>query len=119
MEVLQGLMQRRRLPGTIRVDNGPEFSSMRLDQWACLNGVAAGLQPAGEAHGQRLHRGVQRTLPSGAPERELVPVPRGHCREGGILAKTLQWGKALTCHYDAFAQAEPQGSRQATGAPIL
>ena len=49
VEVLQGLMQRRRLPGTIRVDNGPEFSSMRLDQWACLNGVAAGLQPAGEA----------------------------------------------------------------------
>ena len=38
-EVLQGLTQRRRLPGTIRVDNGPEFTSKRLDQWACLNGV--------------------------------------------------------------------------------
>ena len=38
-EVLQGLTQRRRLPRTIRVDNGPEFTSKRLDQWACLNGV--------------------------------------------------------------------------------
>ena len=26
-------------PGTIRVDNGPEFTSKRLDQWAYLNGV--------------------------------------------------------------------------------
>ena len=28
-----------RLPRTIRVDNGPEFTSKRLDQWAYLNGV--------------------------------------------------------------------------------
>jgi len=27
------------LPRTIRVDNGPEFISKRLDQWAYLNGV--------------------------------------------------------------------------------
>ena len=32
------------------------------------------IQPR-EAHGQRLHRGSQRTLPPGVPERELVPVP--------------------------------------------
>ena len=29
----------QRLPRTIRVDNGPEFTSKRLDQWAYLNGV--------------------------------------------------------------------------------
>ena len=34
------LMEQRRLPRTIRVDNGPEFTSKRLDQWAYLNGVA-------------------------------------------------------------------------------
>ena len=34
-----------------------------------------GLQPARKAHGQRLHRGVQRTVQAGMPERELVPVP--------------------------------------------
>ena len=39
VEVLQRLMEQRRLPRTIRVDNGPEFTSKRLDQWAYLNGV--------------------------------------------------------------------------------
>ena len=39
MEVLQRLMEQRRLPRTIWVDNGPEFTSKRLDQWAYLNGV--------------------------------------------------------------------------------
>ena len=39
VEVLQCLREQRRLPRTIRVDNGPEFTSKRLDQWAYLNGV--------------------------------------------------------------------------------
>ena len=37
--VLQRLKEQHRLPRTIRVDNGPEFTSKRLDQWAYLNGV--------------------------------------------------------------------------------
>ena len=32
-------MQQHRMPKAIRVDNGPEFTSKRLDQWAYLNGV--------------------------------------------------------------------------------
>ena len=39
VEVLHQLMQRHRLPKSIRVDNGPEFTSKCLDQWAYLNGV--------------------------------------------------------------------------------
>ena len=39
VEVLQRLMEQRRLPRTIRVDNGPEFTSKCLDQWAYVNGV--------------------------------------------------------------------------------
>jgi putative transposase len=39
VEVLSRLGQERRRPKTIRVDNGPEFTSKRLDQWAYLNGV--------------------------------------------------------------------------------
>lgn len=39
VEVLHQLMQRHRLPKRIRVDNGPEFTSKCLDQWAYLNGV--------------------------------------------------------------------------------
>ena len=38
VEVLQRLMEQRRLPRTIRVDNGPEFTSKCLDQWAGLAG---------------------------------------------------------------------------------
>jgi putative transposase len=39
VEVLMQLGKERGLPKTIRVDNGPEFISKRLDQWAYLNGV--------------------------------------------------------------------------------
>jgi putative transposase len=39
VEVLQHLRDERSLPKTIRVDNGPEFISKVLDQWAYLNGV--------------------------------------------------------------------------------
>jgi putative transposase len=39
VEVLQKIGTERTLPKTIRVDNGPEFISKILDQWAYLNGV--------------------------------------------------------------------------------
>ena len=39
VEVLRRVAEERGLPGTIRVDNGPEFTSRILDQWAYLNGV--------------------------------------------------------------------------------
>jgi len=66
VEVLQHLMDERSLPKTIRVDNGPEFISKVLDQWAYLwTGVyqqgarpvgllkrgRTGLQPSRKAHG--------------------------------------------------------------------
>ena len=38
-EALMRLGKTRSLPKTIRVDNGPEFISRVLDQWAYLNGV--------------------------------------------------------------------------------
>lgn len=39
VEVLMQLGKERGLPQSIRVDNGPEFTSRRLDQWAYLNSV--------------------------------------------------------------------------------
>jgi len=39
VEVLMQLGKERGLPKTIRVDNGPEFTSKRFDQCAYLNGV--------------------------------------------------------------------------------
>ncbi len=38
-EVLDRIGRSRSLPERIRVDNGTEFTSKRLDQWAYLNGV--------------------------------------------------------------------------------
>ena len=38
--ILTQLSKQRNLPGRIQVDNGPEFISKRLDQWAYFNGVA-------------------------------------------------------------------------------
>ena len=37
--VLEGLTMEQTLPKTIRVDNGPEFTSKILDQWAYATGV--------------------------------------------------------------------------------
>ena len=39
VEVLHQLMRQHRMPKTIRLGNGPEFTPKRLDQWAYLNGV--------------------------------------------------------------------------------
>ena len=39
VEVLARVGTERALPQAIRVDNGPEFTSRMLDQWAYLNGV--------------------------------------------------------------------------------
>ncbi len=38
-EILQRIGETRALPKTIRVDNGPEFISKALDQWAYMNQV--------------------------------------------------------------------------------
>jgi putative transposase len=38
--VLDELKTRRGVPGSIRVDNGPEFAGRTLDLWAYFNGVA-------------------------------------------------------------------------------
>ena len=39
VEILHQLMKEHRIPKTIQVDNAPEFTSKRLDQWAYVNGV--------------------------------------------------------------------------------
>ncbi len=36
---MASLAQQGRRPKTITVDNGPEFTSRAMDQWAYLNGV--------------------------------------------------------------------------------
>ena len=40
MRVLEGLRERRGTPAAIQVDNGTEFTSRVVDQWAYQNQVA-------------------------------------------------------------------------------
>jgi putative transposase len=39
VETLMRVVEEKGLPKSIRIDNGPEFTSKALDQWAYLNGV--------------------------------------------------------------------------------
>lgn len=48
LEVLYQPMQQHRLPKTIRVNNGPEFTSKLLGQWAYLNEVELDLSRPGK-----------------------------------------------------------------------
>ena len=77
MDVLHRLMQQHRLPRTIRVDNGPELTSKRLDQWAYLNGVEPDSSRPGKPTDNAFIEAFNGRLPAGVLERELVPVPRG------------------------------------------
>ncbi|TWU50610.1 Integrase core domain protein [Rubripirellula tenax] len=45
---LERLACDRKLPRSIRVDNGPEFTSKVLDQWAYANGVTLDFSRPGQ-----------------------------------------------------------------------
>ena len=50
MEALAWLALQGRKPRTIAMDNGPEFTSRALDQWAYLNGVELDFSRPGKTH---------------------------------------------------------------------
>ena len=78
------------LPENIRVDNGTEFTSKRLDQWAYLSGVSLDFSHSG-THTERADRGVQRAGACRVSQRELVLVV-GRCGgEDSLLAIALQY----------------------------
>ena len=89
IDELDRLARARGKPRSIRVDNGPEFASRLLDQWAFLNECRTRLLTTRKAHGQRIHRGVQQPAQTGVPQRFLVPVdggcaPAHHLMEGRL-----------------------------------
>ena len=68
----------------------------RIDLWAYLNGVEMDFSRPGKPAVNPFIEGFngggfQRAIPARVPGRELGSVHGGRCREGGILAKTLQW----------------------------
>ena len=81
---------RRGAPRTIRVDNGPEFVSKSARPLGLRERRHIGLQPAGEADGQRLRGVVQRPPTRRVPEHALVLVA-GRCQgQDRGLAEGLQ-----------------------------
>ena len=62
VEVLERVGREVGLPTTIRVDLGTEFVSRDLDLWAYQRGITLDFSRR-QADRQRVHRGVQRTLP--------------------------------------------------------
>lgn len=98
VQTLERTCARVGYPSTIRVDQGSEFISRDMDLWAYAPRRHPGLLPAWHAHGQRLHRGLQRSLPGGVPERPLVPDACRRRRKVGGLAQILQRGSAAWGH---------------------
>jgi putative transposase len=56
VELLSLVALERGSPKKIRVDNGPEFTSKKLDRWAYLNGVELDFSLARKAYRQCLNR---------------------------------------------------------------
>jgi transposase InsO family protein len=71
VRVLEGMKQQGRKPEAIVIDNGPEFVSQVVDQWAYENKSTVALHHAGATDGERLHRKLQRQVPRRMSEREL------------------------------------------------
>ena len=62
----------RGMPRAITVDNGTEFTSKALDEWAYRRGVKTRLHAAWKAHRQRADRVVQRKAARRVPEHPRV-----------------------------------------------
>ncbi len=103
--VLERVAQTRGRPRAIVCDNGPEFAGKALDEWAYTHGVLLDFIEPGEADAERLHRELQRHVPGGVPERELVRQPRRRAVHDRSLAHRVQHRST----------AQPAAGHDATG----
>jgi putative transposase len=72
VQVLEKVVQERGLPEAIQVDNGPEFISRAVDQWAYGKGVALHFIEPGKPVQKCLHRKLQRKVSRRMLKPELV-----------------------------------------------
>jgi putative transposase len=61
-EILEQAVQRSGLPVAIQVDNGPEFTSKALDEWAARNKVKLMFSRPGTPTGYPLGESVYRSV---------------------------------------------------------
>ena len=93
MEVLPRLMQQHRMPKTIRVVHGPEFTSKRLGQWAYMNGVELDFcQPGKPTANAFIEAFNGRFRQECLNENWFLPLEDA-VEKVESLAKALQWGE--------------------------
>jgi len=90
VEVLRRVVDKRGTPERIHCDNGPEFVSLQLDQWAYWNRVKLDFSRPGRPSDKRVLRIVQQPRATGTAQPELVPIARRRTRSGFGLAPRLQ-----------------------------
>lgn len=85
IRALDDLVELRGAPRRLRLDNGPEFISAALRQWAQQHGATLDPHPARQAHPERLHRMLQPHL----PHRSAGPLRVHHARRGSAHGRGL------------------------------
>lgn len=83
-------LERGAQPEKIRVDNGSEFSSKRMDQWAYLNGVRLDFGRPGKPADNGLIEAFKRSDACRVFQRELVHVAERREGESRSLADAFQ-----------------------------
>ena len=90
VRVLEELKRRGRKPEAIVIDNGTRVYQSGDGSMGLRESGAAALHHARTAHGERLHRELQRQVPRRVSERELVPRSGRRAGEDRDLAVRLQ-----------------------------
>lgn len=97
-EVLERARQERsRLPGSITVDNGSEFSGRALEAWAIANDVQLCFIRPGPSGGERIHREFQWPSARRVFERGVVLFAGRCAREAGEVPRALQSPAPAQC----------------------
>jgi transposase InsO family protein len=104
--VLERLVKAHGLPRVITTDNGSEFTSRAVDEWAHRSGVKL-VYSSREAHRERVYRELQRSASAGVFEPVLVLLPGGCEDQDRGVADRLQ--RAASAH--VFGQPDARAIR--------
>ena len=88
--VLERVMEARGVPGAIRCDNGPEFTSLYFTEWCKDRGITVHSHSTWQTGAERACGELQRTLPGRMSEHELVCESDRRTAEDRSVAKGVQ-----------------------------
>lgn len=85
----RAITERGKAPRSITLDNGSEFTAVRWKPGR-FSRVSSYASSAQDAHGERLHRKLQRSTARLMPERRVVRISSSCTRKTGAMAGPLQ-----------------------------